>query len=770
MGTNGHPDDRFDQYGGQVPMPIGSAGGPPTEVIYSARPQARVATSGQQSQGNQVPAILAAVRRRWMWILLLGVLLGGAAGTAAWTFVPTLYTAFGELRIDLVRGDAPWNRGTYRLDPNSFRQSVMQRIKDPFVITKALRDSKVAECPTLRAQQFQDIWLQKELEVRSNGTENVRLSLAGNRPEDLAAIVNAVLQAFVTNEEEFYFNDRRQRLADITKVQDKESARRAVLRTELNGINSRIQTSSQSENQLKMQLQNEVFVQLRKEFGQVRLQIIEKNAQLASLKGDDPKDVVKNLQIPNEIVDAELGRDPAYQELITAVTRQAASVQQFQKRTRPEHSGRRDAEVKLAALEKELGAVRELQLPIVREKILEAVSARRGGPSTAEQLQAELARLSVYEAQYRQQLEENKAQIESTGSLMLEQQEKLRELVDVETRVKALDDEIWRRQLELDNDKPPVSRYMDAVVPKAPDEGKRIKMSLLASMAGFGLAAALIVWLEMLNRRINSTSDIEQQLHLRVVGSLPLLPRTFANKSTMTNDSKSAFWNTVLTESIDSVRTMLLRLAKMDGLKTVMIASATGGEGKTTLSCHLATSIARGGRSVLLIDGDIRQPSVNQVFGFTNQTGLCEVLKGEASLADAIVETSQAGLSILPAGQLDSLTLQRLALDQFGPLLQEAGRDYDFVIIDSAPLLPVTDSQMLAPHVDGVIFSVRRDVSRLTKVGAAIQRLVMLGAPVIGVVTIGFDSAEHSYYSYGQRSYGYYRRRLPAGELEHSEA
>jgi capsular exopolysaccharide synthesis family protein len=774
MNTNGKKPSHRDRAAPDGDALI-SVNRPKSQLAEANRQAAiRAAFSEDSNKNETVAAVVAGLRRRWFLILFLGLLLGCGAAAAVWNIIPTSYTAFTELRIDHGRGDTPWNNHkASQADVSSYRQATVQRVRETFTINRALRDPGVANCPTLRPQEYKDLWLQEKLEVRPTGSGNIRIALSGDRPTDLAKIVQAVTDAFLVGEVEFYESDLRTRLVQIKDVQQKESSHREELKSRLALLNRQIQSSSQAENQLKIQLQNEVFVQLRKEFGDVRLQMIQKSAQLAALEGDDPEKLVAQADIPSEIVDAELAKDELFQGLVGALSRQESLTLSYQKRTQPLQAARVAAEERLQALTEEVNSIRDARRPEIRKRLLESLPKTASTPSTKEQLIAELERLKIYEQQYRQQLDENKSESSQIGLRMIEQQDLMNELADVELRVKSLDDQVWRRSLELENGKAPVQLYLKAEIPRLPDEGKRVKMSAAAGAGGFGLVAALILWLEVLTRRISTPEDVEQRLKLRVVGSIPLMPRAMTRSATPASSSKTAYWQSVLTESIDSARTMLLRLAKVDGVKTVMIASAMGGEGKTTLACHLATSLARGGRKVLLMDCDVREPSVHQVFDFPNRLGFCEVLNGTASFAEALVESSQPGLSILPAGLLDHITLQRLALDQFGELLTEISNDYDFVIVDSAPVLPVTDSLMLAPHVDGIIMSVRRDVSRLTKVAAAVQRLLMLGSPVLGVVTIGLEGAEQSYYYskyHSRRDRRRDRRRdSPAEVLEAAE-
>jgi Mrp family chromosome partitioning ATPase len=107
----------------------------------------------------------------------------------------------------------------------------------------------------------------------------------------------------------------------------------------------------------------------------------------------------------------------------------------------------------------------------------------------------------------------------------------------------------------------------------------------------------------------------------------------------------------MLTESVDAVRTLLLHAAHNEGLRVVMVTSAVGGEGKTSLSCHLAASLARSGRKTLLVDGDMRNPSCHRMFEVELEPGLSELLRGETDAAEAIHSTPAATLSVLPAGQ-----------------------------------------------------------------------------------------------------------------------
>jgi capsular exopolysaccharide synthesis family protein len=168
-----------------------------------------------------------------------------------------------------------------------------------------------------------------------------------------------------------------------------------------------------------------------------------------------------------------------------------------------------------------------------------------------------------------------------------------------------------------------------------------------------------------------------------------------------------------------------------------MVTSPTGGEGKTSLATHLAASLARAGHQTLLLDGDLRRPAAHRVFEVSADPGFCEVLRGEVEPADAIRPTPAAGLWLLPAGECDGEAIGLLARGAVPRVIERLKQQYDFIVVDSSPVLPVADSLLLAQHVDGVLFSLFSEVSRLPKVYAAYQRLNSLGVRILGAVVNG---------------------------------
>jgi capsular exopolysaccharide synthesis family protein len=192
----------------------------------------------------------------------------------------------------------------------------------------------------------------------------------------------------------------------------------------------------------------------------------------------------------------------------------------------------------------------------------------------------------------------------------------------------------------------------------------------------------------------------------------------------------------MLTESVDALRAVLTR-SEPGTNQVLMVTSARDREGKTMLATFLASSLSRAGRRTLLIDGDLRRPSIHELLALSGAPGLSELIRGEAAVEDAIQLEEVTGLSVLPAGQCDGQTIQGLSRYDLGGLIERLRPHFDFVIIDSCPVLPVADTLLVAPHVDGVLLSIRFPVSRVPQVYAAYERLRAVGARVMGTVVQG---------------------------------
>jgi capsular exopolysaccharide synthesis family protein len=318
----------------------------------------------------------------------------------------------------------------------------------------------------------------------------------------------------------------------------------------------------------------------------------------------------------------------------------------------------------------------------------------------------------------------------------------------------ALADDLVRKMgaqlqiLQVEKHAPPRFQTLEEAY-SIPDKDGRLKKSGMAGGGVFALVVFAITFLEFRSRRLSSVDEVVRGLRLKLVGTLPSVPRRArAGAAKRPKDVRSLHQ---LNESVDSMRTTLLHAAETDRLRVVLVTSAVGGEGKTMTSSHLAVSLARAGRNVLLIDADLRRPALQKLFGLALQPGLSELLRGETDAAGAVQPGPVAGLSVMCAGASNGQAIQALSQPILRQIFDGLRGAYDFIVVDSAPVLPVADSQLLGQQADGVILSVLRDVSRLPQVYAAYERLAHLKVRILGAVMNGADGGVYgSSYEYGQ--------------------
>jgi capsular exopolysaccharide synthesis family protein len=263
------------------------------------------------------------------------------------------------------------------------------------------------------------------------------------------------------------------------------------------------------------------------------------------------------------------------------------------------------------------------------------------------------------------------------------------------------------------------------------------------------LVCFLIALAEARLKRIVSVDDVAGKL--RVMGQVPAIPAWASRSPRAAKSKKGRFWHDMLAESVDAARTLLVHDAEQEDARVIMVSSAMPSEGKTTLSCHIASSLARAGRKVVLVDCDLRRPNVHRVFNLPNEAGFCEVVLGKKGLDEVIQTGVPGGPAILSAGHLTPSVSPLLGMEATEQVFRGLKERFEFVVVDSSPVMIVHDTLVMAQHVDAVIIAVRKHVSRQPKVAALIDRLQSLEVPVLGTVTIGLESEAQDYRS------GYYQ-------------
>lgn len=206
----------------------------------------------------------------------------------------------------------------------------------------------------------------------------------------------------------------------------------------------------------------------------------------------------------------------------------------------------------------------------------------------------------------------------------------------------------------------------------------------------------------------------------------------------------------VVTEQIKTIRTNLNYAMVGKPLKTLMITSAIQGEGKSTIGGNLAVEYAKKGMQVLLVDADLRRPTIHHTFGVSNQRGLSTWLSGQlVDVNDAIYPVLDH-LFVMPSGPKPPNPAELLASDKMTEFLTVANRKLDLVIVDAPPVLPVTDARILAGQVDGTVLVVRQNFVEKVAVRQAVNALKNARTQLLGTVLNDVDIKTNGY------GYGYY--------------
>ncbi len=342
--------------------------------------------------------------------------------------------------------------------------------------------------------------------------------------------------------------------------------------------------------------------------------------------------------------------------------------------------------------------------------------------SSLKQTEEEAQRLQEVVTNYR---EEYKAKSQAQTDLA----ERRRQLSELESKIVTISrtKEDYEMHLKNMKDNPRVVEISSPEVPSSGSGLYRVLFSGFAAVLCFMIGAGSIILVESLKHRVNNIDEVTLPgPGMRLLGTIPNLGRIRGKNAETTS--------AVLAESIDTVRTMILQGKNRNLLHVILVTSAGESEGKTTVATHLAASLARAGRSTLLIDGDLRQPSIHHLFGIPQQSGFCEILRGEISIDDAVHPAKLEGLHLLQAGQCDHVALSMLVKEQGAELFNNLRAKFDYIVIDSGPVLGYADALQLGHYADAAVLSVLRDVSRLPMVYDAREQLEAVGVPILGAV------------------------------------
>jgi len=286
-----------------------------------------------------------------------------------------------------------------------------------------------------------------------------------------------------------------------------------------------------------------------------------------------------------------------------------------------------------------------------------------------------------------------------------------------------------------------------AQTPESPIKPKKMRNLLLGLVLGLFGGVGCAFFVEYLDNTVKDPEEAEHRFGLSVVGVIELLKKGQDPDVFVKEEPSSSF-----AESYKSLRTAILLSSADRPPKRLMVTSMSPQEGKTTTSLNLARSLAQTERRVLLIDADQRRPRLHKAFGLANTVGLSSHLSGAVDTLP-VQATAEANLSVLTSGPIPPNPSELLGSQRFEQLLETLEQQFDFIVIDSPPVLSATDSLLISKLAESVVVVCRSGATTYDRLHRGLKNLREINPHILGLVLNAMDMEKTDYYSY----YGYYQ-------------
>ena len=597
------------------------------------------------TSGPDPITLLHALRRRWLPALACGLVASLAVAALAWFLIPADYEVQALFEVqqqdkgDIMDGAS--GRGS-RDEHDLFKKSQLTLVKSPLVLQAALRREEIAQLPSIKANRNDQVrFLNDEIMVDyPGGGDILRIRMKGENADELVKLVDAVKDAYtkeVLDKERQFKQSKRDTLQRELSTTTTKLAQKS--KEELN-LSRDLKAASSDAVQFQMQIMMNELQALRREEQDMQREIIGSSQKIEELKA--VKEKAENAEPSAYALQQVLKNNPSFQSLqmsmqsVDESIRQTMSVIPDPNSPRVQGLTKQKADIEAQMDELRHDAAEEAQEFMIGTSKGALEIDQRNAESSLKSLQAQLASL---QAEGKKMSEDLNLLGGNSADLMGIKQE----VETLRMQWQEMDNQLRMMTLELSGDNSRVKLVMSAQKPEGNEWIFKYFLTGLCSVGAFGLTMFAITYGEFQARRISTATQVADGLGMKVVGALPCLA-----------GNNDVMLPTILNESIDRVRTLLLHATSMDGTKIVMVTSAVDQEGKTTVASQLAASLARCGRRTLLVDADIRSPSLHELFDMPAEPGLCEVLRGELELDDSIRPTRLPGLWLLPGGRCAS--------------------------------------------------------------------------------------------------------------------
>ena len=727
----------------------------PSEGAPSTANDSSAGSENAGSEAAWMQLVNVLVRRKW---IVLSILCAVVAFTTVLAFnLPPIYEADSTIRVQ-QQGQRIKGIEEFRLSDVSgldVMATHCQTIKSNSVLNAALAKPGIADLPTFADEEHPLELLKDEVEAKPvERAQIVRVSFASKFPQDAAAVTNAVVEA--------YF--------DFNATTQKSQAQKTVEDLKLNAKELREWLDEKEEE----------LIDYKKAYGILSFGrgsdniVMERLGELNRAKTQSEIDCIQyeaQLETMRSLVSSDnLG---AALMAVSPSDTNAATAHNFQGLYATLRSNALLEEQNIFDLQTELGD----DHPMVMAASNRLNAAHESiHAAQKEAIEAQLAILD-------QRVQQSRRAHTMLASAFEEQKILAMDLNARAVEFAALETEVTRTQehyeLVISSIKGiDISETVDlanvtiidmAAVPDEPARPKKMVMIAMACIFGLLLGCGSGLLVERLDNSLRTPDDVTDHLKVPVIGWVPSMnhlvsdgdddPQVRGMRSFLEPRSKEA-------EAYRSIRTAVFFSAGKDRLKRLLITSPMPGDGKSTMASNLAISMAASGKRVILIDADSRRPRQHRIFGRENTSGLNNILVGEAELEQAVIHTQVDGLDLLPCGTIPPNPAELLNSDAFRQLVATLGEHYDKVIVDSPPVLAVTDASIIGTCVDGALLVLRSGKNARSAASKAKEQLLSVGTRLLGVALNDVDLARNGYGSY---HYQYYYEYYDGDQADQSQ-
>jgi succinoglycan biosynthesis transport protein ExoP len=689
-----------------------------------------------------------AIGRWWRIATPVGILT--AAGLSAYVYfaVGPTYQAEAWVKIEESKPMLAFQNA----DSPRFINTQIELIRSPMVLDPVISQPEIAKLPELNDQISPVKWLSERISVRSiGGSELYKIVYESPNVSNSAAICNAILDSYLKVQADFSDTQSQRTVELLDQELQRRSAELERMQLSLKELTRRVTgkdpgLAASAKDKVHLLKMDNPFNLLND-----RLATTEVERQVMEAEQKAIKEHLEQQLVP--ITPAMISEAV---ENAPEVVQLKAEVAAFKERTLDaktvsglgdNHPTVKQYKTLLERTEKRLAEAREKLVGIVGEQI--KANSRIEQQASVVRLQGQVSTQKALEDLLREKLKKQKEEMEVLGDHSLELEFARAELMREEVIYERIAERTaaLRTEMRAPGRVMPLKRAVSGEVRLSKDPMTRI---LLVSIVGLLVPFALAVIWERRVRRVASSEQVMRDTNVQVIAEicdLPVLQRG-SHKRSLRYDRLRAMYE----ESIDLLRNSLTLPEKNKDVQVICVCSSVSGEGKTSLACQLAVSLARSvQRPVLLIDSDMRAPDVHRKFDIENNRGLAEILQEHLDMNDAIVPWTD-NIHIITAGKLTKSPHSIVNSGVIADLIAKAKSRYEYVVIDCPPLMAASESFVFAKESDGALLCVMRDVSRAPQVQFAAHRLSEAGIRPLGLVLNGVKSEDYGY-RYGGYSY-----------------